>query len=115
MAVGVKPASDRSVDWVARRQDLGPTRIPSLEDTLTRVLLLGSANTSEAARRDADLVINVRVEGIGLLEFHQLAPPERAVARLRARHWNRAPVRRSVKPRRSRVGLPIMGVYMIRR
>jgi NTE family protein len=36
------------------------------------VLLLGSANTSEAARRDADLVIKPRPDGVGLLEFHQL-------------------------------------------
>ena len=36
------------------------------------MLLLGSANTSEAARRHADLVIKPRAEGVGLLEFHQL-------------------------------------------
>ena len=40
--------------------------------TLARVLLLGSANTSEAARRHADLIIKPRTEGVGLLEFHQL-------------------------------------------
>ena len=49
-----------------------PQRPPSLGETLTRVLLLGSENTSEAARRYADLVINPRTPGIGLLEFHQL-------------------------------------------
>jgi predicted acylesterase/phospholipase RssA len=37
-----------------------------------RVLLLGSENTSEAARRHADLLIKPRAGGIGLLEFHQL-------------------------------------------
>jgi NTE family protein len=36
------------------------------------VLLLGSENTSEAARRHADLVIKPRPEGVGLLEFHQI-------------------------------------------
>jgi NTE family protein len=36
------------------------------------VLLLGSQNTAEAARRHADLVIRPRVQGVGLLEFHQL-------------------------------------------
>ena len=41
-------------------------------ETLTRVLLLGSENTSEAARRHADLVIKPRVDGVGFLEFHQL-------------------------------------------
>jgi predicted acylesterase/phospholipase RssA len=49
-----------------------PPRPPSLGETLTRVLLLGSENTSEAARRHADLVIKPRTGGIGLLEFHQL-------------------------------------------
>ncbi len=47
-------------------------RLPSLGETLTRVLLLGSANTSEAARRHADLIIKPRAEGVGLLEFTQL-------------------------------------------
>jgi NTE family protein len=47
-------------------------RTPSLGETLTRVLLLGSANTSEAAERHADLVIKPRAHGVGLLEFHQL-------------------------------------------
>jgi NTE family protein len=49
-----------------------PARVPSLGETLTRVLLLGSANTSDMARRYADVVIRPRTGGIGLLEFHQL-------------------------------------------
>ena len=53
----------------ARRQSERP---PSLGETLTRVLLLGSANTSEEARRHADLIIKPRAEGVGLLEFTQL-------------------------------------------
>ena len=36
------------------------------------MLLLGSSNTSEAARRHADLVIKPRAEGVSLLEFHQI-------------------------------------------
>jgi EmrB/QacA subfamily drug resistance transporter len=48
------------------------TRTPSLGETLTRVLLLGSENTSESARRHADLIIKPRAEGVGLIEFHQL-------------------------------------------
>ena len=36
------------------------------------MLLLGSENTTAAAQRHADLVIKPRVEGVGLLEFHQL-------------------------------------------
>jgi predicted acylesterase/phospholipase RssA len=70
--VDVKPSSDRSGDGVPRRQDVGPMRTPSIGETLTRVLLLGSADTSEAARRHADLAIKPRVDGIGFLEFHQL-------------------------------------------
>ncbi len=53
----------------ARRHSERP---PSLGETLTRVLLLGSANTSEEARRHADLIIKPRAEGVGLLEFTQL-------------------------------------------
>ncbi len=49
-----------------------PPRVPTLGETLMRVLLLGASNTSEAARRHADLVIKPRAEGVGLLEFHQL-------------------------------------------
>jgi NTE family protein len=47
-------------------------RPPSLGETLTRVLLLGSSNTTEASRRHADLVISPRAPGVGLLEFHQI-------------------------------------------
>ena len=36
------------------------------------MLLLGSSNTSDAARRHADMVIKPRAEGVGLLEFHQI-------------------------------------------
>ena len=48
------------------------------------MLLLGSANTSEAARRHADLVITPRAEGVSLLEFHQI-DVARAAGRLAAR------------------------------
>jgi predicted acylesterase/phospholipase RssA len=47
-------------------------RVPALGETLARVLLLGSSNTSESARRHADWTITPRSGGIGLLEFHQL-------------------------------------------
>ena len=62
-----------------RRPPVGPTgarardaRPPGLGATLTRVMLLGSENTSVAARQHADLVIRPRAEGVGLLEFDQL-------------------------------------------
>jgi NTE family protein len=45
---------------------------PPLGETLTRVLLLGSAKSSDAGRSDAELLITPRPEGVGLLEFHQL-------------------------------------------
>jgi predicted acylesterase/phospholipase RssA len=45
---------------------------PGLSETLTRVFLLASSNTSDAARQHADLTITPRNEGVGLLEFHQL-------------------------------------------
>jgi NTE family protein len=73
IAVDVKATFDRTE---ARRVQTGAAatngRPPSLGETLTRVLLLGSANTSEAAARHADLVIKPRAEGVGLLEFHQI-------------------------------------------
>lgn len=47
-------------------------RTPGIIETLTRVLLLGSTNTSETARRHADWTITPRADGVGLLEFHQL-------------------------------------------
>jgi predicted acylesterase/phospholipase RssA len=74
IAVDVKATFERSKDGpaAARARDARPPRPPSLGETLTRVLLLGSENTSEAARRYADLLIKPRPEGVGLLEFHQL-------------------------------------------
>ena len=69
-----RPGRSGGRPGVERRPALGARepRTPSLGETLTRVLLLGSANTSESARRHADLVIKPRAEGVGLLEFHQL-------------------------------------------
>ncbi len=49
-----------------------PVRLPSLPETMARIALLSSANTDEAARRHADMTIRVRVQGVGLLEFHQI-------------------------------------------
>jgi EmrB/QacA subfamily drug resistance transporter len=48
------------------------TRMPSLPQTMARVALLSSANTGESVRRYADMAIEVRVSGVGLLEFHQI-------------------------------------------
>jgi predicted acylesterase/phospholipase RssA len=65
------PATKGQAERPARQRSR-PERPPSLGETLARVLLLGSANTSDAARRHADLVIKPRAEGVGLLEFTQL-------------------------------------------
>jgi NTE family protein len=74
-----------------RRPRSGPSafRAPSLGETVTRLLLLGSQNTAEAARRYADLVIQPRTEGVGLLEFHQLDA---------AREAGRIAVRQALEP-----------------
>ena len=71
IAVDVKATFQRQENGqeAARARDNRPPRLP---ETLTRLLLLGSQNTAEAARRHADLVIKPRTEGVGLLEFHQL-------------------------------------------
>jgi hypothetical protein len=67
IAVDVKATFERS-----RANGSRQVRTPSLGETLTRVLLLGSSNTSESARLHADLMIKPRADGVGLLEFHQL-------------------------------------------
>jgi NTE family protein len=69
IAVDVKTSFERPQGPSQRARAERP---PSLGETLTRVLLLGSQNTSESARRHANLIIRPRAEGIGLLEFHQL-------------------------------------------
>jgi len=67
-----QPAGGQRAGSTPRVDGERPTGVPMLGETLIRVLTLGSANTSEAARRHADLVIKPRAEGVGLLEFHQL-------------------------------------------
>ena len=53
----------------AAREDLP---LPGLTETLTRALMLGSVDTTEVARKHAELVIRPPNEGVGMLEFHQL-------------------------------------------
>ena len=74
IAVDVKATPERphSGPAQARARDERPPRPPGLGETLTRLLLLGSENTSVAARRHADLVIKPQAQGVGLLEFGQL-------------------------------------------
>jgi len=52
---------------------------------------VGSQNTSEAARRHADLVIRPRAEGLGLLEFGQLDTAREAAREAARRALERTP------------------------
>ena len=67
IAVDIKASAEQSGSRTAQRE-----RPPSIGETAMRVLLLGTANTSEAARRHADLLIKPHAEGVGLFEFHQI-------------------------------------------
>jgi predicted acylesterase/phospholipase RssA len=72
IAVDVKARFERPQNGRRLATGRSAVRPPDLGETLTRVLLLGSENTAEAARRHADLLMKPRAEGVGLLEFHQL-------------------------------------------
>ena len=74
IAVDVKASVERPPRPAGRSAErpADELRTPTLGETLARVLLLGSTNTSESARRHADWTITPRSDGVGLLEFHQL-------------------------------------------
>jgi predicted acylesterase/phospholipase RssA len=77
IAVDVKPSfgpggGKGAATGATRTGEPRALRVPPLGETVTRILLMGSANTTEAARRHADVIITPRTEGVGLLEFHQL-------------------------------------------
>ena len=95
--VDVKASFERppAKNGAGPRASAGDERPPSLGETLTRVLLLGSSNTSESARRHAQVTIKPRGEGVGLLEFHQL-DEAREAGRLAARGGARAGLRDAV-------------------
>jgi NTE family protein len=88
IAVDVKATFDRDGRARSRRDE---PRMPSLAETLTRVLLLASSNTSAAARRYADLTIAPQSDGVGLLEFHQLDRAREAGRRAAREALERAP------------------------
>jgi len=67
-------------------------RPPGLGETITRLLLLGSQNTAQAARRHADLVIRPRAAGVGLLDFGQLDTAREAGRAAAREALERAPV-----------------------
>jgi EmrB/QacA subfamily drug resistance transporter len=75
IAVDIKPRVARAVrpaDAAGRMPRPPRTRIPPLGETIGRVLQLAAADTTAAASRHADFVIRAGVEGVGLLEFHQI-------------------------------------------
>jgi NTE family protein len=74
IAVDVKPRGSSS-GRRAPESESGRKRsssVPALGETIARVLQLATADTTEAAARHADYVIRAGVEGVGLLEFHQI-------------------------------------------
>lgn len=72
---GSVPAAKGSV---RRRRGEAPgewergTPLPTMGESLLRLVLLGSADTQAAARRHADLLITPGDEGVGMLEWHML-------------------------------------------
>jgi NTE family protein len=66
-------------------------RLPPLTETISRVALLSSANTDEAARQHADMTIAVPVVGVGILEFHQIDQARAAGRRAAERALEDAP------------------------
>ena len=72
LAVDVKAGREHRADAGAHEDRRRAERVPLLPETMARIALLSSANTDESARSHADLTIPVRVDGVGLLEFHQI-------------------------------------------
>src|SRR5215211_7710403 len=81
IAVDIR-GGDGSSSSHARAEDGGVTEAgssgftnrppPGLGETLGRLFLLASSNTAQASRKHANLVIEPRSPGVGLLEFHQI-------------------------------------------
>jgi len=59
--------------------------LPRLGETLLQTLAVGSNDTATAARRHADVVITPAVDGVGLLDWHQL-PGMREAGRRAVHH-----------------------------
>jgi NTE family protein len=80
---GPSNASPRArVRRVISGQDVA---LPRLGETLLQTLAVGSNDTVTAARRHADVVITPAVDGVGLLDWHQL-PQMRQAGRSAVRH-----------------------------
>jgi NTE family protein len=76
LAIDIKSRDDRQEDAGSATESAPGGRVrkrlPPLTDTMSRIALLSSANTDEAARLHADMTIKVPVLGVGILEFHQI-------------------------------------------
>lgn len=71
LAIDIKAGEERPRSR-GSGESMRSRRLPALPETMSRIALLSSANTAEAARRLSDMTISVRVGGVGLLEFHQI-------------------------------------------
>ena len=71
----------RSSDWPW--DEAAP--LPTIGETITRLVLMGSVDTAEAAAEHADLVIRPDDDGVGLFEFH-MVDTMREAGRRAARH-----------------------------
>ncbi len=74
-----------------RLSDGGRWRPPRFGETLTRLFLLASSNTTEAAKANAELLITPRNPGLGLLEFHQIDAAREAGRRAAREALEQAP------------------------
>jgi NTE family protein len=68
----VRPGIERLGSPFRRYLTGSEADVPRLAETIVRTLTVGSADTAEAARRHADLVIQPNVGGVGLLDWRQL-------------------------------------------
>ena len=72
IAVDLKASFEGRPSQRRADEELLDAQVPAIGETLTRVLFSGSSNTSDAARRHADLTVKPRNVGVGLFEWHQL-------------------------------------------
>ena len=72
-----RPARRPGLEGMARRMRRVVTgseeRVPRLPETISGSIALGSSDTVNAALQHADLVISPRVEGVGMLDWGELA------------------------------------------
>ena len=72
IAVDLKTSFEGAPTGSANGNGHATPRVPGIGETLTRVLFLASSDTSDAARRHADLIVKPRNVGVGLFEWHQI-------------------------------------------